>query len=249
MFLEVKDLQKVYGKGSGQTIALRQIDLTVKKGEFVAIMGESGSGKSTLLNIIATLDHPTHGQVLLNGRDITQLKEKEVAAFRREKLGFVFQDFNVLNTFNNRDNILLPLVLSNVSLREMNKRLSQLAPSLGIEQFLDKYPFEISGGQKQRIAIARALITQPEIILADEPTGALDSHTSDQIMTLFQQINAQGNTLLMVTHSVRSAAYSQRVLFIKDGVLYNELYRGEDSNRNYQERIANALSLLNKGGA
>lgn len=249
MFLEVKDLQKVYGKGSGQTIALRQIDLTVKKGEFVAIMGESGSGKSTLLNIIATLDHPTHGQVLLNGRDITQLKEKEVAAFRREKLGFVFQDFNVLNTFNNRDNILLPLVLSNVSLREMDKRLSQLAPSLGIKQFLDKYPFEISGGQKQRIAIARALITQPEIILADEPTGALDSHTSDQIMTLFQQINAQGNTLLMVTHSVRSAAYSQRVLFIKDGVLYNELYRGEDSNRNYQERIANALSLLNKGGA
>ncbi|MGX7415110.1 ABC transporter ATP-binding protein [Aerococcus christensenii] len=249
MFLEVKDLQKVYGKGSGQTIALRQIDLTVKKGEFVAIMGESGSGKSTLLNIIATLDHPTHGKVLLNGRDITQLKEKEVAAFRREKLGFVFQDFNVLNTFNNRDNILLPLVLSNVSLREMDKRLSQLAPSLGIKQFLDKYPFEISGGQKQRIAIARALITQPEIILADEPTGALDSHTSDQIMTLFQQINAQGNTLLMVTHSVRSAAYSQRVLFIKDGVLYNELYRGEDSNRNYQERIANALSLLNKGGA
>lgn len=249
MFLEVKDLQKVYGKGSGQTIALRQIDLTVKKGEFVAIMGESGSGKSTLLNIIATLDHLTHGKVLLNGRDITQLKEKEVAAFRREKLGFVFQDFNVLNTFNNRDNILLPLVLSNVSLREMDKRLSQLAPSLGIKQFLDKYPFEISGGQKQRIAIARALITQPEIILADEPTGALDSHTSDQIMTLFQQINAQGNTLLMVTHSVRSAAYSQRVLFIKDGVLYNELYRGEDSNRNYQERIANALSLLNKGGA
>lgn len=248
MYLEVEHVKKVYGKGGAETVALKDIDFGVQAGEFVAIMGESGSGKSTLLNMIATFDTPTSGTVSLNGQSLTHIKEADQARFRREHLGFVFQSFNLLNTFNNQDNIFLPLVLSNIPVKEMTRRLQLLAPKLGIQDYLLKYPYEISGGQRQRIAIARSVITQPDLILADEPTGALDSQTSDQIMALFQQLNASGNTILMVTHSIRSASASQRVLFIRDGKIYNELYRGNESQADYQERIANTLSMLNRGG-
>ncbi|MDO4671027.1 MAG: ABC transporter ATP-binding protein [Aerococcus sp.] len=248
MFLEVNHIKKVYGKGGAQTVALRDVDFGVQAGEFVAIMGESGSGKSTLLNMIATFDAPTSGDIILNGQNLASVKEAEQARFRRERLGFVFQSFNVLNTFNNKDNILLPLVLSNTPVKEMEARLEKLAPLLGIQDYLKKYPYEISGGQRQRIAIARAVITRPDMILADEPTGALDSRTSDQTMALFDRLNQAGNTILMVTHSIRAASACQRVLFIRDGRIYNELYRGESSQAEYQERISNTLSLLNQGG-
>ncbi|MDO4680485.1 MAG: ABC transporter ATP-binding protein [Aerococcus sp.] len=248
MFLEVNHVRKIYGKGGAQTIALQDIDFGVQQGEFVSIMGESGSGKSTLLNLIATFDTPSSGEIILNDKNLSSVKEADQARFRRERLGFVFQSFNVLNTFNNKDNILLPLVLSNVPVKEMEQRLDQLAPLLGIQDYLLKYPYEISGGQRQRIAIARAMITQPELLLADEPTGALDSRTSDQTMALFNRLNQAGNTILMVTHSIRSASASERVLFIRDGKIYNELYRGDDSQAVFQERIANSLSLLNQGG-
>lgn len=246
--LDVKNLKKVYGsKNSLKTEALKNVNFSVDEGEYVAIMGESGSGKTTLLNIIATLDKATNGSVILNGKDISSLKDSEVSAFRREKLGFVFQDFNLLDTFNNRDNVFLPLVLSGENHSQMNTKLDKISDILGITELLNKYPYEISGGQKQRIAVARAIITNPDLILADEPTGALDSNSSDMLLKLFKKINDGGQTILMVTHSLKAASFSKRVLFIKDGVVYHEIYRGEESNQDFAERIILAQNMLNRG--
>ena len=211
-------------------------------------MGESGAGKTTLLNIIATLDKPTVGSVILNGKDISSLKDNEISQFRRNELGFVFQDFNLLDQFSNRDNIYLPLVLYNEDESVMKTRLDQLKDQLGIAELLDKYPFEISGGQKQRIAIARAVITKPSLLLADEPTGALDSASSEMILNLFTSINEAGQTVLMVTHSLRAASFAKRVLFIKDGIVYHEIYRGDhESQQDFMERINQAQIVLSRG--
>ena len=249
MLLDVQNVKKVYKSRGNQTTALQSIDFGVNEGEFVAIMGESGAGKSTLLNIIATFDQPTEGSVYLNGMNTSEIKKDKIAMFRREQLGFVFQDFNVLDTFSNRDNILLPLVLSNKSVKDMDQAINQIAPMLGIEELLDKYPYEISGGQRQRVAIARAIITKPSLLLADEPTGALDSKSSEQILHILEDLNDAGNTILMVTHSTYAASFSKRVLFIKDGVVYHELYRGDESNQSFNERISKSLTLLADRGA
>lgn len=250
MILEVNNLKKVYGKKNEvQTSALKDINFSVNKGEFIGIMGESGSGKSTLLNIIATLDKASSGQVFINGKNLSNIKDSEISKFRREELGFVFQDFNLLDTFNNRDNIILPLVLSEIPKNEMKKRLEKLAPILGISELLDKYPSEISGGQKQRVAIARALITEPSLLLADEPTGALDSKSAETILTLFKKINSLDQTILMVTHSVKAASKTSRVLFIKDGIIFHELYRGNMSDLEFSEKITDAQSLVLREGA
>ena len=248
--LEVKNLKKVYTTrlGGNRVEALRNVNFSVNEGEFVAIMGESGSGKTTLLNILAGLDTPTSGQVLLTGRDMTTVREGQMAAFRREHLGFVFQEFNLLDTFTVRDNIFLPLVLSGQRFADMQPKLTPLARRLGIEALLGKYPYEISGGQKQRVAVARALITGPQLILADEPTGALDSRSSEELLTLFDQINETGQTLLMVTHSVRAACYASRVLFIKDGEVFHQLYRGGDSREAMFQKINDTLTMLTTGG-
>ncbi|MEG2703097.1 MAG: ABC transporter ATP-binding protein, partial [Clostridia bacterium] len=215
----------------------------------VAIMGESGSGKTTLLNILAALDKPTRGEVFLNGRGLGSISEKEISAFRRDNLGFVFQDFNLLDTFSVKDNILLPLVLAGVKVKEMEKRLAQIAGKLGITELLPKYPYEISGGQKQRTAVARALITNPQLVLADEPTGALDSRAADGLLRLFTEINVGGQTLLMVTHSVRAASHAGRVLFIKDGEVYHQLYRGQSSTEELYQKVSDTLTMIATGGA
>lgn len=248
MLLNIKNVKKVFGRGANQTVALKDMNFSINEGEFVAIMGESGSGKSTLLNIIATFDTPTEGTVTIGGQDISMLKNKEVAKFRRDTLGFVFQDFNVLHTMSNKDNILMPLVLSNMKPNVMEERLSLLAPRLDISEHLEKFPNQISGGQQQRVAIARALISNPSLLLADEPTGALDSKTSTDIMNLFQDINKDKQTILMVTHSTIDAAYASRVVFIKDGILYHEIYRGEETQNEFQKRISDSLSMLSERG-
>ena len=248
--LEVNNLEKIYTTrfGGSSVQALRNVSFSVEAGEYVAIMGESGSGKTTLLNILAALDRPTRGKVLLEGRDITSISEKELSAFRRNNLGFVFQDFNLLDTFNLMDNILLPLVLSGKKYHEMNQRLKPLASMLGISELLYKYPYEVSGGQKQRAAVARALITHPKLILADEPTGALDSRSSDDLLQMFGRINQSGQTILMVTHSVKAASHAGRVLFIKDGEVFHQLYRGDCNNEQFYQRISDALTMLQSGG-
>lgn len=246
--LELKNIKRIYKTKNITTEALRDINLEVNQGEFISIMGESGAGKTTLLNIIASLDRPTSGNIYLNGEDLTKLRDSELASFRRKKLGFVFQDFNLLDQFSNRDNIYLPLVLSDEKEDLMVKRLDDLKEKLGIEKILDKYPYQISGGQKQRIAIARALITKPELLLADEPTGALDSSSSNMILDLFTRVNDLGQTVLMVTHSLNAASYAKRVLFIKDGVVFHELYKAEDESRQqFMERINKAQILLARG--
>ena len=229
--LEVKNLKKIYTTrfGGNNVQALTNVCFTVEQGEYVAIMGESGSGKTTLLNILAALDKPSSGEVLLNGRNIVEIREKDISAFRRDNLGFVFQDFNLLDTFSVQDNIFLPLVLSGKNYDEMSRRLQPIATKLGIREILNKYPYEISGGQKQRAAVARALITNPQLILADEPTGALDSKATDRLLKLFEEINADGQTILMVTHSVKAASHARRVLFIKDGEVFHQLYRANMS--------------------
>lgn len=242
--LVLNHISKSFGKGDSQVDALRDIRFSVEEGEYVAIMGESGAGKSTLLNIIATLETATGGQITLNNQDLSKLKEKEKAAFRRQHLGFVFQNFNLLDTFNNRDNIFLPLVLNKVSHKEMEKRLEPLAKELEIEQLLDRYPYEISGGQKQRVAAARALITNPDLLLADEPTGALDSQNTKRLLALFDSVNNQGQTILMVTHSSQAASYANRTLFIKDGIIYHELYRGDMSQKDYAKKISDSMTVL-----
>ena len=249
--LEVNNLKKIYTArfGGSSVQALSKVCFSVEKGEYVAIMGESGSGKTTLLNILASLDKPSSGEVLLNGRNIVEIPERELAAFRRDNLGFVFQDFNLLDTFSVQDNIFLPLVLSGRGYVEMSRALMPIAAKLGIKDILSKYPYEISGGQKQRTAVARALITNPQLILADEPTGALDSKATGQLLRLFGEINDMGQTILMVTHSVKAASHAKRVLFIKDGQVFHQLYRAELDEEQMYERIADTLTLLQKGGA
>ena len=249
--LEVKALKKVYTTrfGANQVTALKNVNFSVEEGEYVAIMGESGSGKTTLLNILAALDKPTGGAVLLGGRDITQISESRLAQFRRDNLGFVFQDFNLLDTFSLEDNIYLPLVLANVPYKEMAKRLNPIAKMLGIKDLLKKYPYEVSGGQKQRAAVARALITQPKIILADEPTGALDSRSSEELLHLFSAVNRSGQTILMVTHSTAAASKANRVLFIKDGEVFHQIYRGEDSDEQFYQKISDTLTILMTGAS
>ena len=248
--LEVKNVKKIYTTrfGGNQVEALKNVNFSVEPREYVAIMGESGSGKTTLLNILAALDKPTSGRVYLKGNDLSKVKEKEVAAFRRQNLGFVFQDFNLLDTFSVQDNIFLPLVLSGKSYEEMSGRLKPIAEKLGISQILGKYPYEISGGQKQRAAVARALITKPQLILADEPTGALDSRASDELLRLFTQINRDGQTILMVTHSVKAASTADRILFIKDGEVFHQLYRGNLTNEQLYQKISDTLTVLATGG-
>ena len=248
--LEIHHVKKVYTTrfGGNQVTALRDVNFAVEDGEYVAIMGESGAGKTTLLNILAALDRPTAGEVLLDGHDITQISEKALSAFRRDHLGFVFQDFNLLDTFSLRDNIYLPLVLAGKPYREMEARLEPIAQRLGITDLLEKYPYEVSGGQKQRAAIARALITRPQLILADEPTGALDSRAAEELLRLFAAINQDGQTILMVTHSVKAASSARRVLFIKDGIVFHQLYRGNLTNEQMYQKIADTLTVLTTGG-
>ena len=247
--LHVEGLKKVYTTrfGGQQVEALRDVNFEVEEGEYVAIMGESGSGKTTLLNILAALDRPTAGSVLLDGKDLAGVRESDMAAFRRDHLGFVFQEFNLLDTFSLKDNICLPLVLAGKSWREMEQRLLPLTQRLGIDQLLAKYPYEVSGGQKQRTAVARALITEPRILLADEPTGALDSRATDELLDLFGQINAAGQTILMVTHSVRAASRAGRVLFIKDGRVFHQIYRGEATSGQLYQKISDTLTMLQGG--
>lgn len=248
--LEVRGLQKTYTTrfGGNKVEALKNVTFSVEEGEYVAIMGESGSGKTTLLNILAALDKPTGGSVMLEGKELGKIKESEVATFRRDNLGFVFQGFNLLDTFSVEDNIYLPLVLAGKSYSEMNGKLKPIAEKLGISKLLKKYPYEISGGQKQRVAVARALITEPELILADEPTGALDSKATDELLKLFGQINRMGQTILMVTHSVKAASHAARVLFIKDGEVFHQLYRGENTSQEMYQKISDTLTLLATGG-
>ncbi|MDO4318449.1 MAG: ABC transporter ATP-binding protein [Lachnospiraceae bacterium] len=244
--LEVQNLKKTYTTrfGSARVEALKNVNFMVEEGEFIAIMGESGSGKTTLLNILAALDKPTAGKVLLEGRELSGIRESEVAAFRREHLGFVFQDFNLLDTFTLEDNIYLPLVLSGVKHTEMPKRLRPIAEKLGIAELLKKYPYEVSGGQKQRAAVARALITEPRLVLADEPTGALDSRATEELLHLFEDINAGGQTIVMVTHSVKAACHAGRVLFIKDGEVFHQIYRGGSTREQQYQKISDTLTLL-----
>lgn len=248
--LEVKNVKKIYTTRfeNNQVEALKNVNFSVESGEYVAIMGESGSGKTTLLNILAALDKPTEGKVYLKGNNLGNLKEKDIAAFRRQNMGFVFQDFNLLDTFSLKDNIYLPLVLSGAKYNTMEKRLAPIAEKLGITQILDKYPYEVSGGQKQRAAIARALITKPQLILADEPSGALDSKAADSLMNLFTTINQDGQTILMVTHSVKAASSANRILFIKDGEVFHQIYRGNLTSEQLYQKIADTLTVLTTGG-
>lgn len=248
--LEVKSLKKIYTTrfGGNQVQALKDVCFSVEQGEYVAIMGESGSGKTTLLNILAALDKPTDGEILLDGKSLTKVKEKEISAFRRDNLGFVFQDFNLLDTFTLQDNIFLPLVLAGKSFEEMDSKLKFIAKKLGIEDILAKYPYEVSGGQKQRAAVARALITGPKLILADEPTGALDSKAADGLLRLFNEVNAEGQTILMVTHSTKAASHADRVLFIKDGEVFHQMYRGNHTKEEMYQKISDTLTLITTGG-
>lgn len=248
--LEVNNLKKVYTTrfGGSHVQALANVSFSVEQGEYAAIMGESGSGKTTLLNILASLDKPTSGEVLLKGKRLSTIKEKEISAFRRENLGFVFQDFNLLDTFSLQDNIFLPLVLSGKSYEEMSRRLEPIARKLGIGDILAKYPYEVSGGQKQRCAVARALITKPQLILADEPTGSLDSQAAEGLLRLFKEINQEGQTLLMVTHSVKAASHAQRVLFIKDGEVFHQLYKAGMSDEAMYQKISDTLTTMATGG-
>ena len=250
IILEVNALKKVYVTrfNLNRVEALKNVNFSVEKGEYVAVMGESGSGKTTLLNILAALDKPTAGTVLLEGNDLSVIKESEMASFRRDNLGFVFQDFNLLDTFTLEDNIYLPLVLAGKKYSEMHERLTPIAKRLGIEKLLKKYPYEVSGGQKQRAAVARALITQPKLILADEPTGALDSKSTDELLSLFSEINKDGQTIIMVTHSVKAASHANRVLFIKDGEVFHQIYRGDNTNEMLYQKISDTLTTIQSGG-
>ena len=248
-FLEVRNLGKTYVTrlGACRVQALKDVSFSVEKGEFIAVMGESGSGKTTLLNILAALDRPGSGDVLLEGKSLSGIAEKELAAFRRDNLGFVFQDFNLLDTFSVRDNILLPLVLKRTGIKQMQERLAAVAGQLGLTELLDKYPYELSGGQKQRTAVGRAIITSPALLLADEPTGALDSHRAQRLMELFCRLNGGGQTVIMVTHSVKAASYASRVLFLRDGQVFHQLCRGDKSAFDMQGQISDALSMVLAG--
>ena len=248
--LSVREVQKIYTTrfGGNKVEALKSVSFDVSKGEYVAIMGESGSGKTTLLNMLAALDKPTEGEVYLDGKPLSAIREKDLSKFRRDHLGFVFQDFNLLDTFNLKDNILLPLVLQGVDYRKMNVRMMPIVKELGIAGLLEKYPYEVSGGQKQRAAVARALITDPRLILADEPTGALDSKSTDELLGVFERINQSGQTILMVTHSVKAASKAGRVLFIKDGEVFHQVYKGEQTDEQFYQNISATLTMLATGG-
>lgn len=248
--LEVKNLEKIYTSrlGTNQVRALTNVNFSVEQGEYVAIMGESGSGKTTLLNILAALDKPTNGDVKLEGQSLAMIKDKELSSFRRNNLGFVFQNFNLLDTFTLKDNIFLPLVLSGMVYKDMEERLAPIAKKLGITELLAKFPYEVSGGQKQRAAVARALITYPKLVLADEPTGALDSKSTDSLLRVFSDINSEGQTILMVTHSTKAASHAGRVLFIKDGEVFHQIYRGRSTNEQMYQKISDTLTLLATGG-
>lgn len=248
--LDVQCLEKIYTTrfGGNRVQALSNVSFSVNEGEYVAIMGESGSGKTTLLNILAALDKPTKGEVFLDNKKMSEIKDKELSAFRRDNLGFVFQDFNLLDTFSIRDNIFLPLVLSGDNYKIMEKKLQPIANKLGITDILNKFPYEVSGGQKQRAAVARALITSPRLILADEPTGALDSHSADDMLQIFSEINQMGQTILMVTHSVKAASNAGRILFIKDGEIFHQIYRGGCTNEQLYQKISDTLTLIATGG-
>lgn len=247
--LNLQHVQRVYNRNSSNPVmALKDITFKVEEGEYVAIMGESGAGKSTLLNIIATLEQATNGQAILNGQDLRQLSKDDAARYRREHLGFVFQHFNLLDSLSNRDNIYLPLVLAKTPVATMEERIKPLIDRLRINKIIDRFPSEISGGQQQRIAIARALITHPDLLLADEPTGALDSNTSNEFLELFDEVNANGQTIIMVTHSAAAASHAKRTLFIKDGRIYHELYRGDLSLKDYQQQISQTMMTLTNGG-
>lgn len=248
--LEVKSLEKIYTSrlGTNKVMALTNVNFSVEQGEYVAIMGESGSGKTTLLNILAALDKPTNGEVKLQGTEMSKIKDRELSSFRRNNLGFVFQDFNLLDNFTLEDNIYLPMVLSGAGYTEMHERLVPIAKLLGITELLKKYPYEVSGGQKQRAAVARALIMKPKLILADEPTGALDSKSTDSLLKVFSDINKSGQTILMVTHSTKAASHAGRVLFIKDGEVFHQIYRGQRTNEQMYQKISDTLTLLATGG-
>lgn len=248
--LEAQSLKKVYATrfGGHQVLALSNVSFSVEQGEYVAIMGESGSGKTTLLNILAALDKPTSGRVILGGKCLGDVREKELAAFRRNNLGFVFQNFNLLDTFSLQDNIFLPLVLGGKDYPEMARRLAPIAEKLGIRDILTKYPYEVSGGQKQRAAVARALITNPQLVLADEPTGALDSHSAAGMLRVFHEVNLDGQTILMVTHSTKAASHAGRILFIRDGEVFHQIYRGNSTDEQLYQKISDTLTLLATGG-
>ncbi|MBS5215009.1 MAG: ABC transporter ATP-binding protein [Clostridiales bacterium] len=248
--LEVNHLKKIYVShlSSNQVEALSDVTFSIEQGEYAAIMGESGSGKTTLLNLLASLDRPTAGEIIVDGQNLASVSDRRLAAYRRENLGFVFQDFNLLDTFTIQDNIFLPLVLSGKKVPEMKERLEPLAKILGILDILKKYPYEVSGGQKQRAAAARALITDPKLLLADEPTGALDSRATENLLQIFERINQMGQTILMVTHSIRAASHAGRVLFMKDGVVYHQIYKGARTNEQMYQEISNTLTLLSQGG-
>ena len=250
MLLDVKNLKKIYTTrfGGHNVQALTNVTFSVEEGEFIAIMGESGSGKTTLLNIIAALDKPTSGEVFLKDKSLIGISEKEISAFRRDNLGFVFQDFNLLDTFSVKDNILLPLVLSGHTYEEMKNSLNNVVEKLGISDLLDKFPYEISGGQKQRTAIARAIITNPKLLLADEPTGALDSKATESLLKLFKKINEDGQTVFMVTHSVKAASHASRILFLRDGTVFHQIYRGSSSNEEMYQKISDTLTVIATGG-
>ena len=247
--LDLRSVERVHGVGPTEVRALSGLDLRVDAGEFVAVMGPSGSGKSTLLQLAGGLDAPTSGQVVVAGADLSGMSVTQRAVLRRRQVGYVFQDFNLLDTFSLRDNILLPLVLFGMKYPEMEQRLDPLAKRLGIEDQLDKYPYEVSGGQKQRAAVARALITMPEIILADEPTGALDSRSSDELLDIFNMINRAGQTVVMVTHSVKAASRAGRVLFIRDGEVFHQLYRAGMSDDEMYRKISDTLTVLTSRSA
>ena len=246
--LNVSNIEKYYGNKGMVTKAVDNISFSVNKGELVGIMGASGSGKTTLLNCISTIDTVTSGHIYVDGKNITTMKSKQLSAFRREQLGFVFQDFNLLDTFSLRDNIYLPLVLTGEDYREMEQKIRPIAQALKITELLDKFPYEVSGGQKQRAAVARALITNPKLILADEPTGALDSKAASALLSVFGEINAEGQTILMVTHSAQAASHASRVLFIKDGEVFHQIYKGSKSRQEMYQMIADTLTILTTGG-
>ena len=243
--LEIKNLRKIYKENSVNAVtALKDVNLKVEDGDFVAIMGESGSGKTTLLNIISLIDKESSGEIFLDGKEVLSLSDKEKSDFRRDNFGYIFQDFNLLDNFDVRENILLPLVLREENPKDFDSKLMPIVNKLGISDLLNKYPAEISGGQKQRVAVARALIIKPKIILADEPTGQLDSSSSEDLLNYFEKINAEKNTILMVTHSNIAASFANRVLFIRDGKIFNEIYKADDSRDQFYKRIADSLNFL-----
>ena len=247
--IEIKNVTKVYyPKKCNKKVAIDNISFSLPNNGLIFLLGKSGSGKSTLLNLIGTLDKPTSGSILFNGENISDFSEKKLTNYRSSHVGFVFQEFNLLDTFSIEDNIYLPLVLSGVRYPEMRQRLEPIASQLGISNILEKFPYEVSGGQKQRVAVARALIINPQLILADEPTGALDSRSANELLKVFGEMNQAGQTILMVTHSARAASTANRVMFMKDGVIYHQIYRGNMSEEEMYEKISASLTAIITGG-